>query len=190
MARGLQNYQNRTTPDSDYPNGRIKDNDGTGNGTPVNQYTNDDLHQFLAKMLRRGGITPNGLPENEYSGHQYHQALDNIIKTPPSWITIPLINGWAVNGSATLRYRITRTGKIEIMGQLDASSATNSQICNTGVMPHGSYNIQLTASRLHVSTLAQEGCVISVQTNGSLVCSERTNAVTVFLDGLSYSADV
>lgn len=79
MARGLQNYPEVTTPDSDYPNGRIIDDSGTENGTPVNEEVYGDAHQFLAKILREAGITANGFPENEYSGHQYYEALDALI---------------------------------------------------------------------------------------------------------------
>ena len=30
-----------------YPNGRIQDNTGSGNGTPVNNYVYSDLHDFI-----------------------------------------------------------------------------------------------------------------------------------------------
>lgn len=75
MARGLQNLPNITAADSDYPNGRIKDNPGNNTGTPVNENSMGDIFQFFAKLMRTAAITPNGLPESEYSGQQYYQAL-------------------------------------------------------------------------------------------------------------------
>jgi hypothetical protein len=75
MARGLINYINIDAPDSDYPDGRVRNNNGSGNGTPLTELELGDYHQFFAKMMREAGITPNGLPDNEYTGHQYFDAL-------------------------------------------------------------------------------------------------------------------
>src|SRR4051812_40833786 len=75
MARGLQNYTNINAPDATYPNGDIKDNAGSNNGTPVNRAVYSDIHQTFAKFLREAGITPNGNAENESNGYQYYAAL-------------------------------------------------------------------------------------------------------------------
>lgn len=75
MAIGIENYTNVTAGDSDYPNGRSKDNTGSLNGTPVNVTTLSDYQQYFAKLLRIANITANGLPDNEYSGLQYYEAL-------------------------------------------------------------------------------------------------------------------
>jgi hypothetical protein len=80
MARGIQNFPNIETPDDDYPNGRVKDNAGAGDGTPLNEFVLGDFQQFFAKIMREAGITPNGLPDNEYSGNQYYQALLGVMK--------------------------------------------------------------------------------------------------------------
>lgn len=80
MAIGLNNYPNIEAADSDYPNGSIKDNDGTNNGTPVNKLTYNDIHQVFAKLLRLADITPSGLPENEYSGFQYIEAMYKLLR--------------------------------------------------------------------------------------------------------------
>ena len=60
---------------SNYPDGRIKNNTGTGNGTPVNEKVYGDLHQTIAKLLRLYGITPNNLPDNENNGFQIVDAI-------------------------------------------------------------------------------------------------------------------
>lgn len=75
MAIGLQNTQNVTPPDDDFPNGQVQDNNGTGNGTPANTRTLGDFHQFFAKLMRLATINPNNLPDSEYSGFQYVEAL-------------------------------------------------------------------------------------------------------------------
>lgn len=79
MARGLQNMPNIAPADSDYPNGRLKDKTISLPGTPANEFTNGDIFQFFAKMMRDAGIVPNGLPDNEYSGNQYFKALTSHI---------------------------------------------------------------------------------------------------------------
>lgn len=58
-----------------YPNGRIKDNTGSGNGTPVNEFVYGDLHEMKDKLMRLYGITPNDLPDNEVNGFQLVDAL-------------------------------------------------------------------------------------------------------------------
>lgn len=61
-----------------YPNGRIKDNDGTGNGTGVNRNIYGDLHSNISKLMRLYAITPNNLPDNETSGFQIIEALRGL----------------------------------------------------------------------------------------------------------------
>lgn len=58
-----------------YPNGRIKDNTGSGNGTPVNEFVYGDLHEMKDKLMRLYGIAPNNLPDNEVNGFQTIDAL-------------------------------------------------------------------------------------------------------------------
>tara|TARA_B100000953_G_C18034140_1_gene423821 strand:- start:4962 stop:6026 length:1065 start_codon:yes stop_codon:yes gene_type:complete len=63
---------------SKYPNGRIKDSSATGNGTPVNEKTKGDIHEFFDKLLRLAGIKHNNLPDNEENGYQTIEALRNF----------------------------------------------------------------------------------------------------------------
>lgn len=60
---------------SNYPNGRIKDNDGSGNGTSVNERIYGDLHQMKEKLMLLYGIIANDLPDNETNGYQLIDAL-------------------------------------------------------------------------------------------------------------------
>lgn len=84
MAIGIENYPNITAPDSDYQSGRIKDDTGVNDGTPIDLLTSGDIHEFFAKLMRQAAITPNNVPDNEYSGHQYMAALINAINTNSS----------------------------------------------------------------------------------------------------------
>lgn len=59
---------------ANFPNARIKDNDGTGNGTPVNRLVYSDLHEYFAKLMRLAAIAYNGLPDSEGNGYQLIDA--------------------------------------------------------------------------------------------------------------------
>lgn len=58
-----------------YPNGRIKNNSGAGDGTPVNEFIYGDLHEFKDKLMRLASIEHNGLPDNEENSFQSIEAL-------------------------------------------------------------------------------------------------------------------
>lgn len=58
-----------------YPNGRIKNQTGSGDGTPVNEFVYGDLHEAKDKLMRLYGISYNGLPDNEQNGYQLIDAL-------------------------------------------------------------------------------------------------------------------
>lgn len=61
-----------------YPDGRIKDNDGSGNGTGVNRSVYGDLHSNISKLMRLYDIISTGLPDNETSGYQIIEALSAL----------------------------------------------------------------------------------------------------------------
>lgn len=58
-----------------FPNKRIRDNDGSGNGTPVDEVVYGDIHEFFAKVMRESNTAYNGLPDNVSNGYQYFNAL-------------------------------------------------------------------------------------------------------------------
>lgn len=77
MARNKKNLSNidNSNP-TDYPDGRIKDNSGADDGTPVNEIVYGDIHEALAKLMRAAGIAYNDLPDNETNGYQLVSALE------------------------------------------------------------------------------------------------------------------
>lgn len=77
--RSLQNKDFVEAPDSDYPYGRIRDKAPALRGTPVNENTYGDFHQFFEKMMDVAGVTANELPENAYSGFQMIEALQKFM---------------------------------------------------------------------------------------------------------------
>jgi hypothetical protein len=75
----LKSNQNVDNSDpANYPDGRIKDNTGTGNGTPVDRNVYGDLHSNISKLMRLYGILPSGLPDNETNGYQIITALSAL----------------------------------------------------------------------------------------------------------------
>ncbi len=89
MARNKANQQNidNSNP-SLYPDARIRDNDGSGNGTPVNESVYGDIHEFFAAAMRLAGIDFNGLPDNLSNGYQYIEAMRNLASKNDILITI------------------------------------------------------------------------------------------------------
>lgn len=74
----------------DYPNARIKDNTGAGNGTPVNELLYGDIHEFFAKLMRLAGLSYNGLPDNETNRYQLIEALIHLASKNDKLITVSL----------------------------------------------------------------------------------------------------
>ncbi len=58
-----------------YLEGRIKDNTGGGDGTPVSELIYGDLHQTFAKLMHLAKMNYSGLPDNEVNGYQLVDAL-------------------------------------------------------------------------------------------------------------------
>ena len=82
--RKLSSNSNVIISDPNYPNGRVRDNTGTGNGTPVNEGVYGDIHVNKDKLMDLYGIESNGLPDNEANGYQIIEALrfiENNFKT-------------------------------------------------------------------------------------------------------------
>lgn len=75
MARELEALTNVDAPDGDNEYGKLRDNDGTGNGTPVNEALLGDQAIFFARLMAMAGITPNGQRDNSYSGYQLFEAF-------------------------------------------------------------------------------------------------------------------
>lgn len=60
---------------ANFPDGRIKNNTGAGDGTPVDERVYGDIHQLIAYLMRRYNIVPNELPDNVTNGYQIAEAF-------------------------------------------------------------------------------------------------------------------
>lgn len=94
-----------------YPNGRIKDNSGAGDGTPVNRTVYSDLHEVFAKLMRLADIAYSGLPDNESTGYQLVDALVALAGKNDLITPINSLDGIIVIG---LKLNILKTNEIII----------------------------------------------------------------------------
>jgi hypothetical protein len=76
MARDKATQRNIDGSDLiNYPNKRVRNNDGSGNGTPVDESMYGDIHEFHAKIMRDAKTLYNGLPDNNNNGYQLYDSL-------------------------------------------------------------------------------------------------------------------
>lgn len=79
MARDKAIQQNIDASDLfNYPNKRIRNNDGSGNGTPVDESVYGDQHEFFAKVMRDAKTSFNNIPDNTTNGYQLYDALMSL----------------------------------------------------------------------------------------------------------------
>ena len=91
--RNKANLANIDLSDPNYLYGRIKNNTGSDDGTPVNERVYGDVHQFFAKLISLAGITPNDLPDNELNGYQTIDALINLASKNDYLQTLGSVSG-------------------------------------------------------------------------------------------------
>jgi len=126
--RSLINNPNVDNSDAfNYPSGRIKDNTGSGDGTPVNERVKGDLHQAVEKLMRLYSIAPNDLPDNETNGFQIVDALRalsskntivNTLGTSGGILQVPIKLGFLLTGEVMIcKANVTFTTETQIQGQ-------------------------------------------------------------------------
>lgn len=79
--RPLLGKVNVDAPGGDYPFGRVRNNDGSSNGTPVDEDLVGDVMQLCEKLMDAAGISPNNMPENDADGFQLYDAIVTIMNT-------------------------------------------------------------------------------------------------------------
>jgi len=91
--RKLSSNPNVILSDPNFPNGRIRNNTGTGNGTPVNEAVYGDIHVNKDKLMDLYGIVANGLPDNEANGYQMIEALRALASKNDFILALSLVSG-------------------------------------------------------------------------------------------------
>ena len=110
MARDLAAQTNVDPISVDYPSGRMRNDSGVGDGTPVSEAINGDLIQFFQKAMRDAGITPNDLPDNTTNGWQLNDAVNlaaKIFDNEYGWTSdgLTFAGNWGDNGTYPVQYR-------------------------------------------------------------------------------------
>ena len=100
MAYAITDKPNTSAPDADYPYGNIKDKTISVAGTPINKLVYADFHQFFARLMAEGNVTPNGLPDNGTNGFQLYEALKSF--TGGLLTTCIDIGAWDMDATATV----------------------------------------------------------------------------------------
>lgn len=135
MARSKLNSGNidNSSP-AVYLQGRVKDNAGAGDGTPVNEFVYGDLHQTLAKLMALYNISYNGLPDNETNGYQLVEALRALaskndfvlpLTSTNGVLQIPIkIGALGINESFICKAAINKSTESSVKGTLDNVTKT------------------------------------------------------------------
>lgn len=76
--RNKANVVNTIPPSADYPFGRLKDDTGINDGTPICEENNGDIQETVTFFMNRAKITPNGLPDNVNNGYQIGEAIREV----------------------------------------------------------------------------------------------------------------
>ncbi len=81
MAYKLEDLTNVIAPSGSFSKGRIRDDDGSRNGTPVNEQLLGDMTQLFAKLMAEANITPSGNPDNQ----NVNQIFDALRLVKSAW---------------------------------------------------------------------------------------------------------
>jgi hypothetical protein len=194
MALAINDKQNTDAPSALYPQGNIRDNDGTGNGTPVNKQVYADFHQFFARILVEAGISPNHIPENAYDGFQYIQALKNVagdlnISYSATGLTYP---GAVASAGANLGIRKTVRNTLKMQGVLNAPGSGGSFNVSILRLPIGYRPSIERWSVVAVSQVAGSNFAATMQimTDGNIVFSPVPSGVVLSGGTLSFYLDI
>lgn len=122
MAYKLEDKPNVVAPNGTYPYGAIKDNSGSGDGTPVNAVVYGDFHQFFARLMAIAGLVANGLPDNAVNGFQLFTALGTYIS---SLITTAVNAEAATRSAADTALQNNINSEASTRGTADTTLQTN-----------------------------------------------------------------
>jgi len=193
----LVDKPNVVTPDSDYPYGRTKDDDGSNNGTPLNTLTHGDLHQFFEKLMDEADVTPNGLPDNAYSGFQLFEALDIMVDNP-SWrpaSELTFANSWT-NSNIQFKKNIRKVSFRGAITRVQTGFFEHNVIVFTLPINYRPPTIRcLSVPILGTSAQRYKSGVVEIDTDGTVILREDSRSGSdlsgsgdflVYFDGLEF----
>ena len=134
MARNKANQPNIDNSNPvGFPNGRIKNNTGAGDGTAVNESVYGDIHEVFAKLMRLYGIPYNNQPDSETNGYQYVEALRALaskndfvldINSTGGKLSVPIkLTSMLPNEQVVCKAVVNKNAETEILGSDGVSRA-------------------------------------------------------------------
>lgn len=158
-----------------YPNGQVKDDDGTGDGFPLIRVTTSDHFEIWDKLMRLAAITFNGDFDNETNGFQFLQAL--IALASKSDYILALTTSAGVLGIAT------KLGILKLNEKLIVQAAAN-WTTETNIIGSDAVNLTVTITRQYKAG----DLLIMVRTSGGvqLISVATADNLNVLINELSY----
>lgn len=175
--RALQSNPNIDNSDpSNYPLGRIKNNTGSGNGTPVDERVYGDLHQTIIQLMLLYDIAPSGLPDNVTNGYQIVEAL-KALASKNDYI-YPLVT----NGTDTLSIDI----KLSLMKDGESLTCLASTNKTTETLIKGSDPVSMAVTYSGNFKANEYVRVIKTSTGASIIRIADWNSLNAMCNELNF----
>jgi len=193
MARSLASKPNVVAPAGAYPYGRVKDNTGANDGTPVNELVYGDFHQFFERMIWQSGLAPNDLPENSINGFQYFDALQALIAYKEPWILVgagnptPFGTDWNnYSGIAPTKYRKTKQGEVVITGVVSNGATNTNPVFTLPVGYRPTHELKFSCTSLAGTNAVY---TVTVGTNGNITLDNPQVTSVLYLNNIRFFVD-
>lgn len=154
--------------------------------------TNDVVETKLAGLVASAPgtqyITISSL--TDLNDRRLSTLMPKATTTPIDWTTITLINGWAVESSATPQYKIDCFGQVHFRGVLDGSAATGGGSAGrfaaipVAIAIPATLNRQVSAHKFDGSS--GQVALFNASPSGFWSSGDTTGNNKFYLDGISY----
>lgn len=205
MAIKLTTKQNTDPAVYPWPYGKIRDNSGPNDGTPVNTQVYGDYHQFFAVLLQNGSIVANDLPENSNNSFQYSLALANIPKIQTDFFHVvalnflqpPYQNSFAastINSTTGAAYKkLDRINQVSFQGAFQRATELNGSTVFTLPINYRPMVNKIMPILMYNNSTYKKGVLKIDYLTGNVTvdceAGDGTTLATYIIDGLMYSLD-
>jgi len=170
MAIELSIKPNTENPNAEYPYGALKDNTGSGDGTPVSKYVMEDYIQFFHKMFAvaqqvDGTLNYNNIPDNQYDGFQFFEAFLLAMYTP-KFTPLPTAP-FTQHPTNPLYYRKIGAKTVRLQGQIYTASGETSVSTNVKVAGLGAAFVPLVPQFFACADTNNTTDIVIVEVNDS-----------------------
>lgn len=191
MARNPENdFPNWEAPAGNFTKGRVRDNDGTLNGTPLNELTLGDIYQFFLKLMNDNDITPNGNADDQVN-NQLITALNrnrrfwegDVITNPTQQGTTPGYISFDVQNTKAVVFDLSAS-----IAEPVVTFFTNAPVGTTITCyltpTSGTFNIEINSTNLGLGDkpILQAGVSGTNQSTRRVINSNDSFTITVFDD--------